>query len=180
MNIIKNFAERHNGQYEEVNIKNVYSQIGRMIYQPKKAKFLIDGSKISINIDEVGGSIPTAEPFRITLHLSKNSEDSLDIYPSTFFEMMFQKILQTKNKKLKYSYVFRGNGKTVEKLLKKKSFIEQLQKHKVYIRIPKANTSSIILTPPHGIESDVQLESFIEILKCIEKQINTADVSRNY
>jgi hypothetical protein len=86
MNIIKNFAEKQNGYYEEDNIKNVFSLIGRMIYQPKKAKFKIGGSKISINIDEVGGAIPTAEPFRITLHLNKNCGNSLEIYPASFIE----------------------------------------------------------------------------------------------
>ncbi len=180
MNLVKNFAEKHDGYYEEESIKNVYSQIGRLIYQPKKATFLIAGSKISINIDEVGGAVPTAEPFRITLHLNKNFENSLEIYPSSFLEAIFQKILPAKIKKLKNKYIFKGNEKLIEQLVKEKSFLELLQKHNVYIRIPKENTSKIILTPPHGIEDEAELGGFIEILKNIEAKIKVKDVSKNY
>ena len=79
MNLIKDFAEKHNGYYEEENIKNIFSLLGRMVYQPKTAKFLIAGSRISINLDEVGGAIPTAEPYRITLHLNNKKRGSLEI-----------------------------------------------------------------------------------------------------
>ena len=92
MGNIKNFAEKHDGHYKEENIKNVYSLIGRMISQPKRANFVIDGSKISLNIDEVGGAIPTAEPFRITLHLNEFHGNSIEIYPATFLDIIFHKI----------------------------------------------------------------------------------------
>tara|TARA_R110002050_G_scaffold68056_1_gene147574 strand:- start:282 stop:824 length:543 start_codon:yes stop_codon:yes gene_type:complete len=180
MEIIKDFAENQNGYYEEDNIKNVFSHMGRMIYQPKKAKFLIDGSKISINIDEVGGAIPTAEPLRITLHLIKKSGESLEIYPSSFMENVFQKLISFKNIQLKNNYVFKGNNKLIRQLAKEDSLLALLQKHNVYIRIPKENISKIILTPPHGIENEAQLAGFIDILKKIETKIMWEDGSRNY
>lgn len=179
MDNIKNFAEKHEGHYKEENIKNVYSLIGRMIYQPKRANFIIDGSKISLNIDEVGGAIPTAEPFRITLHLNEFRGNSIEIYPATFLDIIFHKILPLKKRRLKNTYIFKGNEKHIDQLVKDKSLLKNLQKQKVYIRIPKENTSKIILTPPHGIESETQLESFIEILKNIEVIINEKDVQRN-
>ncbi|CAM3481438.1 hypothetical protein [Aequorivita lipolytica] len=180
MNLNKNFAQKNDGYYEEENIKNIFSILGRMVYQPKKAKFLINGSKISMNLDEVGGAIPTAEPYRITLHLSRNNLESIEIYPVTFLEKIIRKLFPSKNKKLKNKFIFQGSEKFIEQLVKEKSLLENLQKQKVYIRIPKKNTSKIILTPPHGIEDEAQLERFIEILQCIEQQIKTKDVSRNY
>ncbi|MCZ4318604.1 hypothetical protein O4H26_06345 [Aequorivita viscosa] len=180
MTILKNFAKKQNGYYEENDVKNVFSHIGRMIYQPKKAKFIIGGSKISINIDEVGGAIPTAEPFRIMLHLNKACGNSLEIYPASFMEKIFQKIFSFKNLKVKNKYVFKGNEKLTELLAKEKSFLTQLQKQNIYIRIPKENTSKIILTPPHGIENELQLAAFIDILKTIEAKIKAENDSRNY
>ncbi len=147
--------------------------MGRMIYQPKKAKFLICGSKISINIDEVGGAIPTSEPFRITLHLNKKSGESLEIYPSSFMDNLFQKLFSLKKKIVKNKYIFKGNEKLIRQLATENSLLTLLQKNSVYIRIPKENTSSIILTPPHGIENETQLKGFIEILKNIESKITS-------
>ncbi|WGF92667.1 hypothetical protein [Aequorivita marisscotiae] len=172
MNLIKNFAENEGGSYEEESVKNVFSQIGRLIYQPKKALFKIGNSQFSINLDEVGGAIPTAEPFRITLHLDKNFQNTLEIYPSSFVEKILQKMLSAK-KKLRNNYTFIGNASIIEQLIKNKLLLTRLQKNRVYIRIPKENTSKIILTPPYGIKDEMQLADFIEILKCIETTLKT-------
>ncbi len=180
MNIIKDFAEKHDGYYEEDDIKNIFSLLGRMVYQPKTAKFLIAGSKISINLNEVGGAIPTAEPYRITLHLKHKNRELLEIYPVTFFERIVQKFFPTKNKKLKKKYLFRGNEKLIRRLVKDEILIEKLQNQKVYIRIPRENTLKIILTPPTGIENAKALEHFIEVLKSIELNIKSNDSGRNY
>ena len=171
MNLIKDFVEKNNGYYKEENIKNIFSHLGRMVYQPKRGKFLIAGSKISINLDEVGGAIPTAEPYRITLHLTGKNTENLEIYPVTFLEKVIHKLLPAKNKKLKINYLFKGNKKFTTKLIKDKLLVSQLRKEKVYIRIPKENTSKIVLTPPHGIESAEQFGKLIEILKVIEVKI---------
>lgn len=180
MNLIKDFAEKHNGYYEEENINNIFSLLGRMVYQPKTAKFLIAGSRISINLDEVGGAIPTAEPYRITLHLNNKIRESLEIYPITFLEKLILRLLPSKNKILKTKYVFKGNEKLISQIVNDELLIKLLQKQNLYIRIPYENTSKIILTPPHGIESAAQLKSFIEILKSIEVKIKSNELSRNY
>ncbi len=172
MNIIKSFSEKQEGIYKEEVIKNVFSPLGKMMYQPKRATFLIEGSKISINLDEVGGAFPTAEPFRITLHLNKSYESNIEIYPSSFFEKIFQKMLLIKNKNFKNGYIFKGDDKLFKKLSEEKLFTEQLQKQRIYIRIPKENTAKIILTPERGIESEAQLDNFIKILKSIEAVMN--------
>ena len=180
MNLIKDFAEKHDGYYEEENIKNIFSHLGRMVYQPKTAKFLITGSRISINLDEVGGAIPTAEPYRITLHLNKKSEESLEIYPISFLERIIQKLLPSRNKKFKNKYVFKGNEAFISQMVNDALLIKKLQQQKVYVRIPKENRSKLILTPPHGIESAEQLEILIEVLKNIEEKIMANDLRRNY
>jgi hypothetical protein len=82
--------------------------------------------------------------------------------------------------KVKNNCVFKGNEKLIALFVKERSFLTQLQKHNVYIRIPKEHTSKIILTPPHGIEDELQLAAFIEILKTIEAKIKAEDDSRNY
>lgn len=180
MNLIKDFAEKNNGYYKEENIKNVFSILGRMVYQPKRAKFLIAGSKISINLDEVGGAIPTAEPYRITLHLTDNNTETLEIYPVAFLEKIIHKLLPAKNKKLKIKYLFKGNEKFTTQLIKDKLLLSQLKKEKVYIRITKENTSKIVLTPPYGIEDASQLKNLIEILKSIEVKIIAYGTSGNH
>lgn len=173
MNIIKSFSEKHDGIYKEEILKNVFSPLGKMMYQPKKATFLIEGSKISINIDEVGGAFPTGEPFRITLHLNKSYGSSIEIYPSSFIEAIFQKILSPKNKNLKNGYIFKGDNRVINKLIEEKLFSEQLRKQRIYIRIPKENSAKIVLTPERGIETEAQLDYFIKILKSIEAIIKT-------
>lgn len=180
MNIIQDFAEKHNGYYEVDDVKNVFSLLGRMVYQPKTAKFLIAGSKISINLNEVGGAIPTAEPYRITLRLRHKNRELLEIYPVTFFERIVLKLFPSKNMKLIKKYLFKGNEKLIGRLVKEKILMEKLQKQKVYIHIPRENTSKIILTPPNGIENAKALEHFIEVLKSIELNIKTYDSRRNY
>ena len=70
--------------------------------------------------------------------------------------------------------------KLISQIVNDELLIKLLQKQNLYIRIPYENTSKIILTPPHGIESAAQLKSFIEILKSIEVKIKSNELSRNY
>lgn len=180
MNLLKSFAEKNDGHYTEENIKKAFSPIGKSIYQPKSAYFTIGGSKISVNLNEVGGAIPTSEPFRITLHLSKKANVRLEIYPVSSWERIIQRVFQSKNITIKEGYIFKSGEKVVKKIIEGNSFFSKLKKEKVYIRIPKENTSKIILTPTKGIDTEAQFENFISILKHLERKINSNDASRDY
>ncbi len=173
MNLLKNFAEKNNGTYREDSIKEAYSTIGKMIYQPKGAFFMISESKISVNLNEVGGAIPTSEPFKITLHLQNKNTNILEIYPVSFWEILFQNVFPSKRVTIKDFYIFKGNGKLIDELSTAIPIISKLNKQRVYIRIPKENTSKIILTPVRGIENETEFEFFISILKTLEEKINS-------
>lgn len=176
MNLLKNFAEKNNGTYSEEIIKEAYSPIGKMIYQPKSAYFIITGSKISVNLNEVGGAIPTAEPFRITLHLKNKCRNTLEIYPVSLWERILENVFHSKNITIRDHYIFKGNKKLIEELIKEDSIVSKLKKQKIYIRIPKENTSKIILTPARGIENETEFEYFITLLKALEEKINFFNV----
>ncbi|SRX55541.1 hypothetical protein [Aequorivita sp. CIP111184] len=173
MSLLKNFAEKNNGTYTEESIKEAFSPIGKLIYQPKSAYFMIGESKISVNLNEVGGAIPTAEPFRITLHLQNKNKNTLEIYPVSFWEIIFQNVFPSNQILIKGSYIFKGNKKLIDKLSTAGSIVSELKKQRVYIRIPKENTSKIILTPARGIETETEFEYFIAILKALEEKINS-------
>lgn len=176
MNLLKRFAEKNDGHYTEESIKEAFSPIGKMIYQPKSAYFKIGGSKISVNLNEVGGAIPTAEPFRITLHLNNKCGKILDIYPVTYWDRILQSIFPSTRKKIKDEYVFKSDLELINKITEEESIFNKLKKEKVYIRIPKENTSKIILTTTKGIDTEVQFEGFISILKFLEEKITTVNV----
>ncbi len=176
MNLLKNFVEKNNGTYTEEVIKEAFSPIGKMIYQPKSAYFIIAGSKISVNLNEVGGAIPTAEPFRIILHLHNKCENTLEIYPIPFWERILQSVFPSKSITIKDHYIFKGDKKLIQDLIKEKSIVSKLKKQRIYIRIPKENTSKIILTPARGIETETEFEYFITILKILEEKINFLNV----
>lgn len=152
MNLLKNFAEKNNGNYKEETIKEAFTSIGKMIYQPKSARFLVGGSKISVNLNEVGGAIPTAEPFRITLHLKNECGKSLEIYPVSIWERILQKFFPSKRITIKEQYVFKSDKELIKKIIEEDSIFGKLKGHRIYIRIPKENSSRIILTPERGIE----------------------------
>ncbi len=173
MNLLKNIAEKNNGTYTEEIIKEAFSPIGKLIYQPKSAYFMIGKSKISVNLNEVGGAIPTAEPFRITLHLQNKNKNTLEIYPVSFWELILQKVFPSKRVTIKEFYIFKGNKKLIDELSTLGSIVSKFKKQRVYIRIPKGNTSKIILTPARGIANETEFEYFIVILKALEEKINS-------
>jgi|GEM_PF-2611090 len=179
MDLLKSFAEKNGGHYTEENIKEAFSPIGKLIYQPKSAYFTIGGSKISVNLNEVGGGIPTAEPFRITLHLRNKVGEKLEIYPVSFWERILQRVFPSKRKAIKEGYIFKSDKKLIKEITEGDSIISKLKKEKVYIRIPKENNSKIILTPAKGIDNETQFEGFISILKHLEEKINSNDAPRN-
>ncbi|WP_310992234.1 hypothetical protein [Aequorivita marina] len=177
MNLIKKFSRKKKGSYTEEDLKEVYSSLGKMFHQPKRAAFTIDGSKISINLNEVGGAIPTADPFRISLHLQKPCGRSLSVYPASIWDITFQSIFSTDKKIIKSKYIFKGDKKLIIKLTEQSAVLKKLQGQQLYIRIPKENTSKIILTPARGIESEAQFELFISILKALEAEIDNENRS---
>jgi hypothetical protein len=169
MNLLKKISEKNNGDYSEENIKETYSTIGTLIYQPKKAQFTIDGSKLSVNLNEVGGAIPSADPFRITLYLKQKLGQGLEVYPATFWERIFHDYFPSTNKVVIDGYAFKSDAAIINTMLKDVSFFRKLKKQNVYIRIPLKDTSKIILTPPNGIENEAAFEGYITILKSLEE-----------
>lgn len=63
MNIIQEIIEKYNGKYSEDLNTTVSSPIGQLVYQPKRGIIEVDGTKISIGLNEVGGAMPVTEPF---------------------------------------------------------------------------------------------------------------------
>lgn len=145
MNLLESFTEKNDGHYTQEDIKKAYSPIGKLIYQPKSAFFKIGESKISVNLNEVGGAIPTAEPFRITLHLDNKCGKILDIYPVSFWEKILQGTFPSTNKIIKDVYLFKGDKKLIKKITEGDSIFSKLKNEKVYIRVTKKNTSKLSL-----------------------------------
>lgn len=176
MNIIEELSKKYNGRYSEEQPKNVNSPIGKYIYQPKTGLIEIDGSKIGVNIDSVGGAIPVAEPFRITLFLDKKYQTDLTIFPKTIWNRMTDLVLPKKEyfpERIRSQFSFVGEEKVIKQLGSNAEFINNLMDEKVYIRTDRKKADQIILTPAHGIEDIEQFEKFISLLKIIEKAIKT-------
>ncbi len=93
MNIIQELTEKYSGKYSEGLTKNVNSPLGKYVYQPKNGTITVDGTKISINLNEVGGAMPVTEPFRITLHLGKAYETELTVFPKDLWNEFLDFIL---------------------------------------------------------------------------------------
>ena len=177
MNIIEELSKKYSGIYSEEQAKNVNSPIGKYTYQPKKGLIEVDGTKISVNLNEVGGATPTAEPFRIILYLEKFYKTELTIYPKDFWNNLLDFVFPRNKEnipiKIRKQFLINGDQTLIKKLGSNKEFAEHLVDENVYIRTDKKQTDRIVLTPPHGIKDIHQFEKFITILKIIEKEIKT-------
>ena len=177
MNIIEELTKKYNGNYSEEMTKNVNSPIGKYIYQPKSGIIEIDGTKISININEVGGANPVTEPFRITLHLDKSYQTELTIFPkglwNEFLDFILPKRREFIPQPIRKQFGFGGNKILLKKLTSDKQFLENLANERIYIQTERKQTNRITLTPERGIENLNQFEKFVVILKLIEKKIKT-------
>ena len=177
MNIIEELSKKYNGNYSEEHAKNVNSPIGKYTYQPKKGLIEVDGTKISVNLNEVGGATPTAEPFRIILYLEKFYQTELTIYPKDLWNQLIDFVFPRNKEnipvRIRKQFLFSGDKTLIKQLGTNKEFAKYLVNEKVYIRTDRKQTERIVLTPAHGIEDIHQFEKFIAILKIIEKAIKT-------
>ncbi len=175
MNIIQELTEKYSGKYSEDLTKNVNSPIGKYVYQPKNGIIEVDGTKISINLSEVGGAMPVTEPFRITLHLDKIYQTELTIFPidswNKFLNFIFPKRREFVPKPILKEFWFGGNIDLLKQLASDKNFCEKIINERVYIETGFKTTDRIILTPEYGIKDIEQFEKFVSVLKIIEDKI---------
>ena len=178
MNIIQELTDKYNGKYSEDLTKNVNSPIGKYIYQPKNGIIEVDGTKISINLNEVGGAMPVTEPFRITLHLDKTYETKLTIFPkdlwNTFLDFILPKRRAFVPKPILKQFWLGGNKYLLKQLASDKIFTENIINERIYIETGDKPTNRIVLTPEYGIKDIDQFEKFVSVLKQIENKIKTA------
>jgi hypothetical protein len=182
MNIIQELTEKYSGKYSEDLNKSVNSPIGKYVYQPKNGIIEVDGTKISINLNEVGGANPVTEPFRITLHLDKTYATELTIFPKDLWNEFLDFILPKRRafipKPILKQFWFGGNIDLLKQLASDKIFTENLINEKIYIETGKKPTDRIILTPEYGIKNIDQFEKFVSLLKRIENKIKNCTQHR--
>ena len=179
MNIIQELTEKYSGKYSEDLSKNVNSPIGKYVYQPKNGIIEVDGTKISINLNEVGGAMPVTEPFRITLLLDKTYETELNVFPkdlwSEFLDFILPKRRAFVPKTILKQFWFGGNIDLIKHIVSDKTFTENIIDERIYIEtMPNKLTDRIVLTPEYGIKDIEQFEKFVFVLKRIENKIKTA------
>ena len=177
MDFIEQLTKKYNGTYSEGSTKSFNSPIGKYIYQPKNGVFEVDGTKISINLNKVGGAMPVAEPFRITLHLDKTYKTKLTIFPKDLWNKFLDVILPKRRafvpKPILKQFWFGGNVGLLKQLASDKVFCEKIINERIYIEAGIKETDRIVLTPEYGIKDVEQFEKFISVLKIIETKIKT-------
>ncbi|GHC66661.1 hypothetical protein, partial [Ulvibacter litoralis] len=177
MNIIEELVKKHHGKYSQDPKKASNLTSGRFTFQPQQGILTIDGTKVSININAVGGAAETAEPYRIVLHLEKNYESSLEIFPKTslrrILDFFISKSKPTNSEIANKQFSFNGNNQLIRKLGTDNAFCTKLQHEKVFILISRKQPKHIVLTPAHGIDDIEHLEKLLSILKMIEGKIKS-------
>ena len=175
MNLIEELVKKYEGKYSEEAKKGINFPSGKITFQPQLGVVEIDGTRIAIGINALGGAARTAEPYRIVLYLDKNYETEFEIYPKTFFAKITEFIISNNNshipKTISTQYRFKGNEQLIRKLGSDKSFCEKILNDKLFIFYRKKYPKSIVLTPSHGIKNLDQFEKFLMILKLIERHI---------
>ncbi len=175
MNIIEEITKNYGGNYSEKQTKNIVTPHGKHIYQPKKGILEIDGTKISLNSNEVGGAMPVTEPIRIILYLNKNYETDLTIFPRDLWNNFLDFILPKRRafipQPIRKQFWFGGDKNLLVKLASDKILMENLLNERVYIETIAEETDRIILTPEFGIDGLSQFEKYLVILKRIEEKI---------
>ncbi len=178
MNIIQELTEKYSGKYSEESTINVNSQIGKYLYQPKSGIIELDGTKISINLNDVTGAMPVTEPFRITLHLDKTYATELTIFPIDLWNKFLNFIIPQRRKFVPKSIVkqfwFGGNKELIKQLAIDTFFCNEILNEKIYIKTGVKTTTQITLTPEYGIKDIKQLEKYVSVLKRIENKIKKA------
>ncbi|AUC76172.1 hypothetical protein [Olleya sp. Bg11-27] len=144
-------------------------------YQQKSGIIDFKGTKISINLNEVGGAMYTTEPFRITLHLDKSYGIKFNVFPKNLWNKFLDFIIPNRAIfipiAVRNQFSFAGNKDLIKKLISDKMFLENIKNEKIFIRTLNKPTNRIILTPAHGINDVNHFEKFVTILKQIENKI---------
>ncbi len=178
MNIIQELTKKYDGKYSEDLTKSVNSPIKKYVYQPKSGIIEVDGTKISINLNEVGGAMPVTEPFRITLHLGKNHKTKLTVFPKDLWNQFLDFILPKRRefipKPVRKQFWFGGDKDLLKQLASDKTFTESIINERIYIETGKKPIDRVVLTPEYEIKDIDQFEKFITVLKQIENKIKTA------
>lgn len=175
MSILKELTEKYDGLYEEDPKMSINFPSGKHSYQLQKGLFVIDGSKISISINQVSDAARTAEPFRITLYFDKVYKTTLTMYPKSIWNRLKDVVFPSKTRfiprKVNRQFYFNVDKRICEKLVNNKVFVENILNEQIYIRTQHENITRIILTPAYGINDVEHLEKFVTVLKQIEKVI---------
>ncbi|WP_040253229.1 hypothetical protein [Psychroserpens mesophilus] len=176
MSIIQEITEKYNGEYSENPTASFNSPAGKYSYQPKKGIINIDGSKISINLNEVGRAMYGTEPFRITLYLDNEYQTEFNLFPkdlwNKFLDFLFPKRRAFVPPKILKQFWFGGDIKLIRKITSDKLFNDSIIDERIYIEtMPGKSTNRIVLTPERGINNIEHFEKFISILKLVENKI---------
>ncbi len=178
MNFIEELVKKYEGTYSEESNRGINFPSGHYTFHPQKGIVEIDGTKISLSINAVGGAAQTTEPYRIILYLDKDYNTKLEIFPKTNLKKLLEFIIPSNGlelpKQIKKQFSFKGNMPLMQELLSDRSFCENITGEKVYIMIRKKHPKSIMLTPAHGIADLQQFEKFLLILKQIESKIKSS------
>jgi len=175
MSIIQELTEKYNGKYSEDPTTSFNSPAGKYSYQPKTGIINIDGTKISINLNEVGGAMYGTEPFRITLYLDKKYRIEFNMFPKSLWNSFLDFINPSQAisipRSVRREFSFGGNKNLINQLVSDKVFIENIKSEHIYIGTIENPTNRIVLTPMHGIKDIAYFEKYVTILKQIECKI---------
>ena len=175
MNLIEELVKKYDGSYSEETKKSTVYSIGKYTFHPQNGVLELDGTKISINLNAVGGASRTAEPYRIVLYLDGDYETVLQIYPKNWLKKLWHQVFPQKHQtlpdKIKKQFSFSGDQRLINVLGSDTAFCEKIYNEKTYILLGKKFPQCIILTPAHGIDDLDQFEKFLQILKHIESAI---------
>lgn len=178
MSIIQELTEKYNGNYSEEPNSSFNSPTGKYSYQPKSGIINIAGTKISINLNEVGGAMYGTEPFRITLYLDRKYKIEFSMFPKSFWNSIKDSIFPKRTiiipESVRKEFSFGGSKNLIKKLVSDKIFIENIKGENLYIGTLENPTNRIVLTPMHGIRDIEQFEKFVEILKRIENKVKNS------
>ena len=175
MDIIEELVKKYHGEYSKSHETASNMAGGRYTFQPERGIVKIEGTKISININAVGGAAETAEPYRIVLHLNKAYNSTLEIYPKSTIRRLFDFFISsnqpTNSNLINKRFTFKGNKQIIEKLGIDNVFCKKIKDEVIYIVINKKYPKRIMLTPAYGIDNVEHLEKLLSILKIIEGKI---------
>ena len=181
MNLIEELVKKYDGSYSEEAKKSSIYTSGKYTFYPQNGVLELDGTKISINLNAVGGAAATAEPYRIVLYLERDYEMKLHIYPKTWLKKLWYRMFPQKHQTLpihiKKQFSFSGNQSLINALGQDTQFCEKINNEKTFILLGKKFPKCIILTPAHGINDLDQFEKFLQLLKHIENTIKNNKIN---